>query len=104
MAEQLDDMMYRVRDMAEEVRAWSDDDAGDPTARLDAIEGRLDQISRLQRKYGKTEEEILAFLARAKADMEGLDTAGERFAALERQRSALREECRLLADALFFGR
>ena len=100
MAEQLDDMMYRVRDMAEEVRAWSDDDAGDPTARLDAIEGRLDQISRLQRKYGKTEEEILSFLARAKADMEGLDTAGERFAALERQRSALREECRLLADAL----
>ena len=100
MAEQLDDMMYRVRDMAEEVRGWSDDDAGDPTARLDAIEGRLDQISRLQRKYGKTEEEILSFLARAKADMEGLDTAGERFAALERQRSALREECRLLADAL----
>ena len=100
MAEQLDDMMYRVRDMAEEVRGWSDDDAGDPTARLDAIEGRLDQISRLQRKYGKTEEEILSFLARAKADMEGLDTAGERFAALERQRSALRSECRLLADAL----
>ncbi len=100
MAEQLDDMMYRVRDMAEEVRAWSDDDVGDPTARLDAIEGRLDQISRLQRKYGKTEEEILAFLARAKADMEGLDTAGERFATLERQRRSLREECRLLADAL----
>lgn len=100
MAEQLDDMMYRVRDMAEEVRGWSDDEMGDPTARLDAIEGRLDQISRLQRKYGKTEEEILSFLARAKADMEGLDTAGERFAALERQRSALREECRLLADAL----
>ncbi len=100
MSERLDDMMYQVRDMAEQVREWSDDDTGDPTARLDAIEGRLDQISRLQRKYGKTEEEILSFLARAKVDMEGLDTAGERFAALERQRSALREECRLLADAL----
>ena len=100
MAEQLDDMMYRVRDMAEEVRGWSDDDVGDPTARLDAIEGRLDQISRLQRKYGKTEEEILSFLSRAKADMESLDTAGERFAALEKQRSALRSECRMLADAL----
>ena len=32
-----------------------------------AIEGRLDQISRLQRKYGKTEEEILSFLSRAKS-------------------------------------
>ena len=100
MSERLDDMMYQVRDMAAQVREWSDDDVGDPTARLDAIESRLDMISRLQRKYGKTEEEILAFLARAKADMEGLDTAGERMAALERQRSALREECRLLSDGL----
>lgn len=100
MAEQLDDMMYRVRDMAEGVRGWSDDDVGDPTARLDAIESRLDLISRLQRKYGKTEEEILAFLARAKADMEGIDTADERMTALQRQRNALRSECRLLADAL----
>jgi DNA repair protein RecN (Recombination protein N) len=100
MAEQLDDMMYRVRDMAENVRAWSDDDAGDPTARLDAIEGRLDVISRLQRKYGKTEEDILAFLACAKTELEALDTQGERMAALEKQRRALREACRLLADAL----
>jgi DNA repair protein RecN (Recombination protein N) len=100
MSERLDDMMYQVRDMAAQVREWSDDDACDPTTRLDAIESRLDMISRLQRKYGKTEEEILAFLARAKADIEGLDTAGERFAALQRQRSALREECRLLADGL----
>ncbi len=100
MAERLDDMMYRVRDMAEEVRAWSDDDVGDPTARLDAIESRLDVISRLQRKYGKTEEEILAFLDRAKTELEGLDTQGERMAALEQQRKALRQECRLLADAL----
>ena len=94
------DMLYRVRDMAEEVRAWSDDDVGDPTARLDAIESRLDVISRLQRKYGKTGEDILAFLAKAKAELEGLDTQGERMEALERQRSALREECRLLAAAL----
>ena len=100
MAEQLDDMLYRVRDMAEEVRAWSDDDVGDPTARLDAIESRLDVISRLQRKYGKTEEDILAFLANAKAELEGLDSQSERMEALARQRSALRAECKLLADAL----
>lgn len=100
LAERLDDMMYQVRDMAEEVRAWSDDDAGEPTTRLDAIEGRLDQISRLQRKYGKTEEDILSFLSRAKADLQGLETAGERMEALERQRAALREECRLMAGTL----
>lgn len=100
MVERLDDMMYQVRDMAEEVRSWSDDETGDPTARLDAIESRLDQISRLQRKYGKTEEEILAFLARAKEEISSLETAGERMAALERQRTALREECRRLSGGL----
>ena len=100
MAEQLDDMMYVVRDMAEEVRAWSDGDAGDPTARLDAVEGRLDVISRLQRKYGETVEDILAFRERAAAQLETLEHSEERAGELTRQRDALREECRRLATVL----
>ena len=39
MAEQLDDMMYRVRDMAENVRAWSDDDAGEEGVARRLVEG-----------------------------------------------------------------
>ncbi len=100
MSERLDDIMYQVRDMAEEVRAWSDDDAGDPTARLDAIEGRLDAISRLQRKYGQTIEEILAFRERAAKQLEGLDTEEERISALTHQRDVLRKDCRQRAEAL----
>ena len=100
MAERLDDMMYQVRDMAEEVRAWSDGDAGDPTARLDAIEGRLDAIARLQRKYGQTIEDILAFRERAAAQMETLEHSEERAVELTRQRETLREECRRLAEGL----
>ena len=100
MADRLDDMMYQVRDMAEEVRAWSDGDVGDPTARLDAIEGRLDAISRLQRKYGQTVEDILAFRERAAAQLETLEHSEERAGELTRQREALRAECRRLADAL----
>lgn len=100
MAERLDDMMYQVRDMAEEVRTWSDGEVGDPTARLDAIEGRLDIISRLQRKYGQTVEDILAFRDRAAAQLEGLDTEEERMGALTHLRDVLRADCRALADAL----
>lgn len=100
MAERLDDMMYQVRDMAEEVRAWSDGDAGDPTARLDAIEGRLDAISRLQRKYGQTVEDILAFRARAAEQLEALESSEERLTALSVQCEALRGECRRLAQIL----
>ena len=100
MAERLGDMMYQVRDMAEEVRAWSDGDVADPTARLDAIEGRLDAISRLQRKYGQTVEDILAFRARAAEQLDGLDTEEERMSALMQQRDLLRKDCRKRADAL----
>ncbi|MBR0443235.1 MAG: DNA repair protein RecN, partial [Clostridia bacterium] len=100
LAERLDDMMYQVRDMAEEVRAWSDDDAGDPTARLDAIEGRLDAISRLQRKYGQTIEDILTFRAHVAEQLEGLDTEEERMSALTAQRDVLRKDCQTFADAL----
>lgn len=100
MAERLDDMMYQVRDMAEAVRTWSDGDVGDPTARLDAVEGRLDTISRLQRKYGQTVEEILSFRARAAEQLEGLDSEEERMSALTHLRDVLREDCRRLADIL----
>lgn len=100
MVERLNDMMYQVRDMAEEIRTWSDGDAGDPTARLDAIEGRLDAISKLQRKYGQTIEEILAFRERAADELEALDTSEERIATLTGQCDELSRECRANAEAL----
>ncbi len=92
MCEQLDDMMYRVRDIADAVRVWADE-GDDPTARLDRIEGRLDVISRLQRKYGQTAEEILAYLASVKVELESLDTAGERQAQLKEEQKRLRRAC-----------
>lgn len=100
MAERLDDMMYQVRDMAEEIGAWSDGDVGDPTARLDAIEGRLDAISRLQRKYGQTVEDILAFRERAVEQLDSIEHADERLGELTRQKDALRAECRTLGASL----
>jgi DNA repair protein RecN (Recombination protein N) len=96
-ADQLDDMLYRVRDIAEQVRTWSDDDVADPTARLDAIESRLDAISRLQRKYGETVDDVLAFRDRAVSQLQTLEGAQERLDELNRREDKLNKTCRAFA-------
>ncbi len=100
LSEQLDDMMYRVRDIAGQVSAWGDGMDADPTARLDAIEGRLDLISRLQRKYGKDTGEILAFAARAKEQLAALEDSDERLQTLRERCEKLRADCRRQAELL----
>ena len=60
----------------------------DPS-RLEEVESRLALIDKLKRKYGSTVDEILAFLATVQADLEAVQTAGERRAQLEKERSRL---------------
>ena len=78
LAQRLENCRYEVADIAESVMDLSPDDDGDPTARLNRIESRLDAISKLKRKYGADEREILAFRARAAAELDALNTADER--------------------------
>ena len=99
-AEQLEDMMYRVRDIAQQISAWSDDEVIDPSARLDAIESRLDTISRLEKKYGETIADVLAFRERALEQLESLDGAQDRFERLSREKERLEQECCSLAKDL----
>ncbi|MBR6709838.1 MAG: DNA repair protein RecN, partial [Clostridia bacterium] len=78
LVERLKNCRYEVEDIGEQIAGYEIDCDGDPTARLNRIEGRLDAISRLKRKYGNDEEEILAFRARAAAELETLLDADER--------------------------
>ena len=82
-----------IEDVAELVLNYVDLDAEDPTARIDRIEGRLEQISKLKRKYGESISEILAFRDRAQAELDSLELSDEERVALEA------EAARLLADA-----
>jgi DNA repair protein RecN (Recombination protein N) len=70
--------------------------------RLDEIENRLALIERLKRKYGATADEVLAFGARCRAELDALGPAGEREAALQQERDALAKEyvagARVLSD------
>ncbi len=51
-------------------------------ARLEEVESRLAQIEKLKRKYGTTIEEILGFLQQVSGQLEAVETAAERRAAL----------------------
>ena len=78
-----------AEDIAERVREFGDEDVGDPTAELDKLEGRLDTISKLSRKYGEDVPAILAFREAAAARLEEIDTAADRIADLEVELASL---------------
>ena len=78
-----------IEDVAETVRSYMDDDREDPTARIDRIEGRLEGIAKLKRKYGADVAAVLSFRADAAARLEALETSDERLAELQKQAEKL---------------
>ena len=102
-----DELIERVRairaeaeDIADAVREFGDEDVGDPTAELDKLEGRLDTIAKLSRKYGATVSDILAFREEAAARLYVIDTVDERIDKLEQQEKTLSECLNRLAATL----
>ena len=89
-----------AEDIADLVREFGDEDVGDPTAELDKLEGRLEVISRLGRKYGEGVEAILAFREEAAARLVAIDTADERIADLEQEEEGLRKRLAHRAEEL----
>lgn len=105
------ELMERIRgiraeaeDVAEWIRGLGDEEVGDPTAELDRLEGRLDTISRLGRKYGDGVEAILAFREAAALQLQELDTADGRISELETQVAALTTTLTERAHALTLAR
>ena len=93
--EKVADLMYQVQDVAEEVRDAMDDlsySAGE----LDQIEERLDIIHKLRRKYGATCEDILAYLDRAKNELDEIEFADDH---LERLKGKLHKAEKQAWDA-----
>ncbi len=100
-AERLVSCRYEIDDIAAEVcaRAGQNED-GDPTAKIDAIESRLEAISRLKRKYGSTVEEILQFRENAVKRLADLDSGDGRLEELRAREKELASELRASGEAL----
>ena len=95
--ERIADLMYQVQDAAEGVR-----DARDALAysadELEQIESRLDVIHRLRRKYGVTCDDILAYLERAKQELDDIEFADDH---LERLKGKLLKAEKAAWDAAY---
>ena len=89
------DLMYQVQDVAEEVRDVRDD-LSYSADELEQIESRLDVIHKLRRKYGVTCEDILAYLDRAKKELDDIEFADDH---LERLKKNLKKAEKTAWDA-----
>ena len=87
MHERVSDLMYQVQDVAEEVRD-ARDDLSYSADELEQIESRLDVIHKLLRKYGVTCEDILAYLDKAKKELDDIEFADDH---LERLKGKLKK-------------
>jgi len=98
----LSELMYAAQDVTEQLRDFREglSYSGDE---LEQLEARLDVIHRLRRKYGATCEDILAYLAKAKQELDEIEFADDRLAqlreALKRQETAAQESALVLRKA-----
>ncbi len=80
-------LSVQFRELARDLQDYRDRVEFNPR-RLDAVEERLDLIKNLQRKYGATIEEVLAYGEQAEAERERLTHSGEHLAELEQKEEA----------------
>ena len=90
LAARLRDLRYGVQDAAEELRDLRDELDFSPEE-LDRIESRLDALKRLSRKYGGSEEEMLAFLDNCRKELGDIEVSSERIEELRADRERLFE-------------
>ncbi len=91
LAEQLGETAAVLADLAHELARYHDDIEFNPR-RLQQVEDRIYLLHGLQRKYGDTLDEVLAYAERAAVELDTISHAEERIGALEA------EEADLLAE------
>ena len=97
--EKVADLMYQVQDAAEIARdvqyelSYSADE-------LDQIESRLDVIHKLRRKYGVTCADILAYLEKAKQELDEIEFADDHVERLKKKLKKAEQEAWDVAFAL----
>ena len=95
----LADVYSEAYDLADTLRDRRESFSFSPNE-LDEVEGRLDRLYRLKKKYGPTVEDMLDYLDRCRAELEQITDADDTLAQLERRRAAAEKEARARADKL----
>jgi DNA repair protein RecN (Recombination protein N) len=95
----LESAIYQLEDVAHSLRSYGQKVEVNPE-RLDEIEARLDEITRLKRKYGPTLHDIFQFRSRAEAELGEMETSKDRVGQLESEERELQGEILSLAKDL----
>jgi DNA repair protein RecN (Recombination protein N) len=103
LADRLAELTYVLSDLAADVASYASAIETDP-ARLAAVSERRAALTALTRKYGDTIEEVLAWSEQSARRLLELDGTDERIAALAQERTELREQLAVLAEALSAAR
>jgi DNA repair protein RecN (Recombination protein N) len=103
LAERAATLREDATELARDVRDHLDALDADP-ARLDEANGRIAAVRGLLRKYGDSEEAVLAFLAEARERARAIGTVGERRAGLEGDVASLEAEAAERAVSVGAGR
>ena len=99
LAERSRGLAAEAVELARDIRSYAATLQADP-GRLQEVQERLSTLKGLQRKYGSTDEEVLAYLGDASRHIAELAGADERLALLEAEVSRLDLRCRELADVI----
>src|SRR5690606_5364804 len=88
----LEEISYKIRDQLDVLEF-------DP-ARLDFIEGRLNEITQLKRKYGQTVEEILEYAAKIEDELDTIQNREQHIDKLKEELDSVLEDVKLEAENL----
>ncbi len=92
-------LAIQLDDLARTLRDYQDSIEFNPM-RLTQVEDRLSLIYNLKRKYGHSIEEVLAFGARAQAELDNISHSEERIDALRQEEETLRHRIGSMAATL----
>ena len=99
LAEKLNDLYYSAQDLAAEIKDMLDGFDFDPS-QLEEIEGRLDLLHGLKRKYGQSVGEVLSFYEKARAELDTIEFSDQKLAELTERRDRLYRGAAALAERL----
>ena len=99
LSERLSEIYYELDDISDVLRG-DGFDGGFSQGELNDVEERLDMLYRLSKKYGDTEEEMLAFLENAEKELESVSLSDEMLEELLLKREKLYENAKSLAEEL----
>lgn len=101
--DRLEAVYSEVYDLADTLRDRKDSFAFSPEE-LDEVEGRLDQLYRLKKKYGPSVEDMLDYLDRCRQELSRITDADDTLALLEREMKAAEKNAAAAAKTLSAAR